>query len=863
VQKNKKSNRQPMEMRIQHIALLSAALCLTVPSAPAASYSMVRSFGLLTNVSGLQPQSPLVQDMGGTLYGTTSKSEGDLLTGTIFKIQPDGTGFQVLMNFSNSNGANPSGGLVLSGSTLYGTTYEGGSNNNGIVFAIGTDGSDFTVLKTFSAVTAGLTNGDGANPKAGLILSDGILYGTAYNGGTSGYGTVFAVNTSSMAFTNLYNFTSGSDGGNPAGTLVLSGNTLYGTASLGDLGDMGGSGTLFMLGINGSPAFSVLYNFTALDIFGNNNDGANPQAGLVLSSNILYGTASSGGTDGNGTVFAFNLGTTNFTNLYNFTGASDGANPDGGVIISGNTLYGTTLNGGDIAVGGFGTVFAFNLSTGFTNLYEFDDGGSGAYPAAGLLLSGGWLYGTTTGASGPDDAGGNGTLFAVNASSMVFTNLYAFIYSDGVAPQANLVISGNTLYGTTSSGGNGGNGTVFQVNSDGTAYEALKSFSAFGPTALDSTNSDGADPQAGLVMSGGWLYGTTYYGGPNGYGTVFAVNPGSLVFSNLYNFTGGNDGANPQGGLVLSGSLLYGTAANGGGNGVGTVFSINTNGTDFTLLKTFSATTSGTNGDGANPQAGLILSNDVLYGTTYNGGTGGYGTVFAVNASTTNFANLHSFTNGSDGANPCANLVLSDGSLYGTTYYGGGNNNGTVFLVATNDSTYMLLKTFSATTQSSTGPYTNSDGASPQAGLVSFGNWLYGTTAGGGSNGYGTVFAVNTNGAGAGFTNLYTFNFNNGANPQAAGLLFSVNTLYGMTFGGGSVGDGTVFALTLFPLPIPLNIQLAGNNVILTWANAAFSLQSAPAVTGVYTNVPGATSPYTNAITGSHQFYRLEASEAP
>jgi uncharacterized repeat protein (TIGR03803 family) len=844
-----KPNPQSMKMKIQTMALLSAALFFAGPVAPAASYTMVRSFGVLTNVSGFQPQAPLVQDASGALYGTTSTNEGDL-TGTVFKIQPDGTGFQVLMSFSNSSGANPYGGLALSGSTLYGTTYNGGSGGNGTVFTINTDGTGFMVLTNFPA-GANL----GSHPYAGLILSGSTLYGTTHAGGTGGNGTVFSMSTSGAGLTVLKNFSAtvqdpstfaetNGDGANPQGTLILSGNMLYGTTLN---GGSDGYGTVFALN-------TTTRIFTNLYTFADGNDGANPHAGLALSGGWLFGTASLGGGEFSGTVFTINTNGSGFSPVYTFSGGNDGAYPDGGVTISGNMLYGTTFAGGSI---GFGTVFALNTNdpvASFTNLCEFNGGDKGGYPLAGLIVSGGTLYGSTFGTSQDYVAGGRGTLFAVNTNGIGFTNIHSFSYSDGVEPYGELLLSNNILYGTTDAGGSGGNGMVFQVNPDGTGYTVIKNFSAFGynPSTSQATNSDGANPQAGLVMAGGTLYGTAYSGGSNGYGALFAVNTGNSDFTNLYTFTNGNDGASPQGGLVLSGSLLYGTAANGGSNQNGTVFSINTDGSDFTVVKTFSAMTGVTNSDGANPQAGLALAGNMLYGTAYDGGTHAKGTVFALNTTGSVFTNLHNFTGGNDGANPSAGLVVSGGTLYGTAYSGGSNGYGTVFAINTDGSDFTVLKTFSAMTGA-----TNSDGANPQAGLALFGNMLYGTTRNGGTNGYGTAFSVNTNGGGGSFNTLYTFDSNDGANPYA-GLLLSGNALYGTTRNGGGVGDGVVFALTLFPLS-PLNIQLAGDNVILTWTNAFFSLQSAPAVTGVYTNVPGAASPYTNAITGSQEFFRLMA----
>jgi uncharacterized repeat protein (TIGR03803 family) len=220
-------------------------------------------------------------------------------------------------------------------------------------------------------------------------------------------------------------------------------------------------------------------------------------------------------------------------------------------------------------------------------------------------------------------------------------------------------------------------------------FTTLHSFTAL-DTATSTTNSDGANPHAGLILSGNTLYGTAQHGGSSGLGTVFAVNTNGTGFTNLYSFTGISDGAYPAAGLILSGNTLYGTTGGGGSSGYGTVFKVNTNGTGFTTLHSFTATSGpypGTNSDGANPYAGLILSGNTLYGTASQGGGSGYGTVFAVNTDGSGFTNLHSFTatsgpypeTNSDGAVPYAGLILSGNTLYGTAWFGGSSGYGTVF----------------------------------------------------------------------------------------------------------------------------------------------------------------------------------------
>jgi uncharacterized repeat protein (TIGR03803 family) len=146
-----------------------------------------------------------------------------------------------------------------------------------------------------------------------------------------------------------------------------------------------------------------------------------------------------------------------------------------------------------------------------------------------------------------------------------FTNLYNFTGgSDGGWPAADLVLSGQTLYGTTEDGGISNHGTIFAVNTDGTGFTNLYSFTG---------SSDGAAPQAGLFLSGGTLYGTTA-GGGSGQGTVFAINTNGTSFMSLYRFSGGSDGSAPRAQLILSNNLLYGTADMGGNSGAGTVFTL-------------------------------------------------------------------------------------------------------------------------------------------------------------------------------------------------------------------------------------------------------------------------------------------------
>jgi uncharacterized repeat protein (TIGR03803 family) len=382
------------------------------------------------------------------------------------------------------------------------------------------------------------TNTDGRGPEAGVVLSGDTLYGTASSAGYFGNGTVFAVNRDGTGFTNLYNFTltttqyagPNADGAFPYGGLVASDNTLYGVALQ---GGSSGNGTVFRLDTDGG-GFTNLHSFAAtMGISSTNNEGAFPRANLILAGQILYGTAGAGGTSGNGTVFALNADGTGFTNLHNFPKLNgpypatnnDGAYPRGHLVLSGNILYGAASSGGSF---GFGTLFKVNIDgSGFTNFHSFaardplySTNSEGVAPVGGLVLSGNTLYGVTQYGGKSDQ----GTIFTINTDGSGFTNWHNFngTATNGTSPYSGLVLGGNTLYGTTPYGGSSGSGTIFQIKTDGSGFTNRYNFKALtGP--LGNTNSDGYDAFATPILSGDTLYGTAFYGGYYGYGSVFSL----------------------------------------------------------------------------------------------------------------------------------------------------------------------------------------------------------------------------------------------------------------------------------------------------------------------------------------------------
>jgi uncharacterized repeat protein (TIGR03803 family) len=361
-----------------------------------------------------------------------------------------------------------------------------------------------------------------------------------------------------------------------------------------------------------------------------------------------------------------------YTNLHTFGGGtSDGAVPQSSVTLSGTNLYGLTTLGG---ASGKGTLFKMNTDgSGYTNLHSFAGGANdGASPAANNLTpsaSGTNLYGMTTAGGAPT----RGVIFSINADGTGYTNLHVFAGgpSDGNGPYSSLTLSGTNLYGVTQYGGSNSLGVIFKLNTDGSGYTNLHSFAG--------GSGDGEWPKGSLTLSGTNLYGMTTAGGfPLSRGVIFRINADGSGYTNLHVFAGGlNDGQLPDGSLTMNGTNLYGmTYAGGGGSGV--VFKINADGSGYANLHAFAG---GTN-DGALPQGSLVLSGTALKGLTYNGGASGKGVLFQINLDGSGYTNLHSFAGGtSDGALPYDSLTLSGATHFGMTSGGGTNGTGVVFAV--------------------------------------------------------------------------------------------------------------------------------------------------------------------------------------
>jgi len=390
--------------------------------------------------------------------------------------------------------------------------------------------------------------------------------------------------------------------------------------------------------------------------------------------------------------------------------------------------------------------------------------------------------------------------------------LYSFqgAPSDGALPSAALINNSGTLYGTTSSGGAHGYfgyGTMFSLNLNNNTETMLYSFCS----QLNCT--DGSDPEGSVTEVGQKLYGTTYWGGTNSFGTVFSFKLPNGPETVLYSFCGQSncaDGEHPRAGVISFHNMLYGTTQFGGGSAdcCGTLFSVNPMTGAETVLHTFQ----GAPADGAYPWAGVIVgvgaivsgyhrgADYMLFGTTAGGGAHqNGGTVFSFDLETNAYSTLYSFcgvSNCGDGGSPTGVIIVGS-RLYGATSYGGTNNLGTVFSFKLPHGPETVLYSFCSQSNCA-------DGKQPYeyASLIDVNGTLYGTTNYGGASNKGAVYSLNLNGNIE--TVLHSFGGGmDGANPFSA-VLDVGGTLYGTTWqagtgaakciAAGATGCGTVFS---------------------------------------------------------------------
>jgi uncharacterized repeat protein (TIGR03803 family) len=310
------------------------------------------------------------------LFSSCSKSTQTAPVSPASSTTTGGGTFTTLLSFNGTNGEYPFGSLIVSGNTLYGMASAGGKYGDGIIFSIGTNGSGFTDLHDFGG-------SDGEEPCADLTLSGNSLYGTTKLGGAYGKGAIFSIATGGSGFTLLHSFGSGADGIFPESDLTINGTTMYGTTSA---GGASGKGTIFSISLFGSN-YNCFYDLNPTYAY-------SPIGGVMLSPNdtLLYGTASEGGGIYNdGVIYYYNLDSAKFEDLLVFD-KTNGATPEGSLLLSGTELYGMTNAGGKNNIG---NIFSFNtVGNVFKDMLDFN-GANGTSPIGNLIINGNTLYGMT------------------------------------------------------------------------------------------------------------------------------------------------------------------------------------------------------------------------------------------------------------------------------------------------------------------------------------------------------------------------------------------------------------------------------------------------------------------------------------
>jgi hypothetical protein len=343
--------------------------------------------------------------------------------------------FTKLMDFNGTNGTNPQGSLIKSGKVLYGVAWKGGIYNEGLIYKIDTDGTGYKDLFDFNDT-------DGAQPQGTLTQVGEVLFGTTNYGGAHNKGVMFRIDTNGTGYKDMIDFSNSISV--PISYLISSGSILFGASNT---GGTYGAGFIFKIDTDGT-GLKDLFDF-------NVTNGRGP-IGLILSAGVLYGMTNSGSNTHDGTVYKVDTDGTGFKDLFDFND-TDGWHPVQCLTLSGQVLYGMTMEGG--AFDNDGNIFKVDTDgTGFKDLYVFNEL-NGPLPNGNLNLIGGVLYGIA-----PESDANQGAIFKIDTNGTNFMNMHVFTGGEGVNPAFSLLLSGSAFYGIASFGGVNNDGVVFKYD---------------------------------------------------------------------------------------------------------------------------------------------------------------------------------------------------------------------------------------------------------------------------------------------------------------------------------------------------------------------------------------------------------------
>ncbi len=598
-------------------------------------------------------------DAQSKLYGMASHC-GPADNGSIFKIRPDGSDFSVVYGFPVAYpGISPQYTHLTQAANgkLYGMTSRGGSNNAGVLFeydpAANTYGEKYDFDKT-----------GGDFPFGSLVrATSGKLYGMTSEGGSKNAGVLFEYDPETNVYAKKFDFDT-INGAFPNGSLIqIANGKLYGMTTGGGVY----AGVLFEY----DPATNVLAK--KLDFDGSN--GAAPYGSLTYAANgKLYGMTAWGGDNAGGVLFEYDPGTGTYAKKLDFNDTG-GAHPYGSLAEAANgKLYGMTSGGGSEGVG---VLFEYDPgSNTYLVKIQFEINGSlGGNPYGSLVqASDGELYGMSS-----DFGGGEGVLFQYHPGASAGANKFTFNDAvflnesnvNGLGPRGSLMqASDGKLYGMTSEGGNKNSGVLF-------AYDPVTDVYA---KKIDFNGNNGDFPTGGLLRAAnGKLYGVTVEGGSRDYGVLFEYDPAANAYIDKFDFDGMN-GSRPRGNLIqASNGKIYGTTQGHDLYTPGSVLFEYDPGTGV-YAKKHDFDYFNDPAGGASPHGSLMqASNGNIYGTTYLGGNNGYGVLFEYVPGTNAYTKKFDFDD-LNGRNPEGYLVQApNGKLYGVTGEGGSSDDGVLF----------------------------------------------------------------------------------------------------------------------------------------------------------------------------------------
>jgi len=623
-------------------------------------------------------------------------------------------------------------GVITDGEFLYGTKHDGGEYGDGYIYKIKTDNSGYEILLNF--------RGDysGAYPSGSLVISGNSLYGVTFEGGEYNSGTIYKINTDGSDYQKLHDF---SDGYGPQ-SLIIFDQALYGVSRNGGIY---GNGFIFKIDIDGSE-YRILHSFS-------NTEGGVWSGRLVTDGFTIFGTTFREENGYNGIIYKVSIDGTDFTILHEFERYYGGQLASGLVLIN-KSLYGTTFS----LEYSIGELYKINTDgTGFEVLRNFEE--PERFDPYGLVQYESYLYGMT----------GSGTVFSIDTTGATFNTLIRLDKNKGGLPYVSTLASyGSVLYGYVH-GGSYNYGVVFSVNMDGSGFSRIKEFTA--------TN-DGYDPQGALVVSSSKYFGITNGGGTYNKGTIFSVNYDGSDYQVVYNFTDDN-GTYPSGSLVIYHKSLYGMTFSGGSNNMGVVFKFTPDGNEYKKLLDFDGI------NGGYPSGTLCISDAKIYGMTEHGGAEKRGVIFSMNPDGTGFTKLFDFSGtnvnnlGGHVNQPPGSLVYSDSLIFGMANDSAGNN--LLFSIHSDGTDFKILYV-------SDGIDAGQWGQS----LISGGEYLYEITSQGGMNNLGVLFRIKKDGSS--FEKLFDFNYDIGASPNEP-LILADSWLYGTSCCSGSDLSGSVFKI--------------------------------------------------------------------